>query len=114
MIRSNSIPPRHDSLERMVSAAKPLPETPDLSKPARSGAACERSVQNRVSSKDATLVRLFCVYLFLQCFQYESLPMFRLHLGITMTPERLTFALILFAYVARLAQTSAYPGPGTI
>ena len=43
----------------------------DQAEPARAGVARKRTpVQNEVSSNDATMVRIFCVWVFLQSFQY--------------------------------------------
>ena len=89
--------------------------TPDRTEPARSGWGPKRPpVQNQVSSNDATVVRLFCVWVFLLCFQYQPVPMLQWNLGITMTPDRLAVGLLLLAYARRTADTRARPGSGTM
>ena len=89
--------------------------TPDRTEPARPGWGPKRPpVQNQVSSNDATMVRLFCVWVFLLCFQYQPVPMLQWNLGITMTPDRLAVGLLLLAYARRTAHTRARPGSGTM
>src|SRR5215831_6924629 len=74
----------------------------------------EEAAQNQVPGSDATLVRLFCVWVLLQCFSYEALPSFRWGVGITFSPDRLVFCVILFAYAKRAAHSRAYARPGTM
>jgi O-antigen ligase len=62
---------------------------------------------------DATMSRLFCVWIFLQCFQYEALPSLKLELGITMSPDRVIFCVIVLAYLMRIAHWGAHPRPGS-
>ncbi len=89
--------------------------TPDRTEPARPGWGPKRPpVQNQVSSNDATVVRLFCVWVFLLCFQYQPVPMLQWNLGISMTPDRLAVGLLLIAYARRTAHTIARPGSGTM
>src|SRR5205814_4643920 len=55
-----------------------------------------------VSAYDAAIVRLTCVWLFLQCFQYQYLsPIFQIQIGITLSPDRLVLGIILILYFMR-------------
>src|SRR6266850_894167 len=99
----------------MASVMRTLLGTPDRTERTRPGWGPKRTpVQNQVSSNDATIVRLFCVWVFLLCFQYQPVPMLQWNLGITMTPDRLAVGLLLLAYATRTAHTIARPGSGTM
>src|SRR2546428_10532055 len=69
------------------------------------------SGQNQSSSNDATMVRLFCAWVFLQCFQYQALPSLEWEIGITMSPDRVLFCVILFAFARRVAHSRVRPRP---
>ena len=70
--------------------------------------------QDQSPSNDATMVRLFCVWVFLQCFQYEALPSLKWEVGITMSPDRVIFCLMLFAYARRVAHSRVRPRPAIL
>src|SRR6267143_7092342 len=99
----------------MASVMRTLLGTPDRIEPARPGWGPKRPpVQNQVSSNDATMVRLFCVWVFLQCFQYQALPSLKWEVGITMSPDRVIFCLMLFAYARRVAHSRVRPRPAIL
>jgi O-antigen ligase len=55
-----------------------------------------------VSFHDSVIVSLVCIWLFLQCFQYQYLsPIFQIRIGITISPDRLVFGMILILYLMR-------------
>jgi O-antigen ligase len=63
---------------------------------------------------DANMVRLFCAWVFLQCFQYTAVPSLEWEVGVTMSPDRVMFCVILFAYARRMSRTRPVSRPGTI
>ena len=60
---------------------------------------------------DALIVRLFCAWMFLQCFFYQALPSLRLNVGVSLTPDRLVLMAMLLAFAVRLAISRSSPKP---
>ncbi len=52
---------------------------------------------------DEKLIRLFCVWMFLQCFQYKYMPVFNWNIGLSFFPDRIAFGAILVTYLGRPA-----------
>lgn len=101
--------------ERNVSVVRTLSGKPGPDEPALFSLSRRREPgQNQSSSNDVTIVRLFCAWVFLQCFQYQALPSLEWEVGITMSPDRVLFCVILFAYARRVAHWRVRPRPTTV
>ncbi len=57
---------------------------------------------------DAYILRLICLWLFLMCFEYKYIsPMLNWRLGITITPDRIAFAWLVWAYLKRTSSRTS-------
>jgi len=74
----------------------------------------DRREDNESSRDDATLVRLFCLWVFLQCFEYTAVPSLEWNLGITASPDRVVLFILLLAYARRGNHSSRVSRPATI
>lgn len=69
------------------------------SKPKRA-LAVRNHLSPRTQAPEAAVVTLFCLWLFLQCFDYKAMPWFRWNLGIVISPDRLMLCILLAALAA--------------
>jgi hypothetical protein len=56
------------------------------------------------------MVRLFCLWVFSQCFEYKALPWLRWNLGIVVSPDRIMLCIVLLAYATRVAGRGSKSG----
>jgi O-antigen ligase len=83
----------------VVAAATPVPvaQTPDA-------AGKSRVRREPAGGYDLILQRIFCAWLFFQCFYYPALPWAHLNLGINITPDKLALAAMLLIFAAHLTR----------